>query len=134
MMVYGILSAVFPSEFIRMVGRYIAPINLLAALFHIGIIIPNKNVKKRYFTYVGIIIGETLMFILLSLILNVSLTNTLLAKISVIIIMLTISIIILDIGRYIKDTKPNIAMILYFIFFVGIIIVAGQVLIMVINL
>jgi hypothetical protein len=133
MIVYGILSAVFPSEFIRMVGRYIAPIPLLAALFHIGIIIPNKDVKKRYFTYIGIIIGETLLFILLSLILNVSLTNTLLAKISVIIIMLTIFIIILDIGRYIKNTRPNIAMVLYLIFFVGIIIVAGQVLIMVIN-
>jgi hypothetical protein len=115
------------------VGRYIAPIPLLAALFHIGMIIPNKNVKKRYFIYVGIIVGETLLFILLSLILNVSLTNTLLASISVIIIMLTIFIIILDIGRYIKDTKPNIAMVLYVIFFVGIIIVAGQILILVIN-
>ncbi|MDR2600823.1 MAG: hypothetical protein LBC73_11185, partial [Oscillospiraceae bacterium] len=49
MMVYGILFAIFPSEILRVVGRYIAPIPLLAALFHIGMIIPNKNVKKRYF-------------------------------------------------------------------------------------
>ena len=46
MMAIGIIFAAFPKEWFGVVGRYIAPLPLLAALFHIGLIIPNREVKK----------------------------------------------------------------------------------------
>jgi len=125
----GILSTIISRDWFGIVGMCIAILAALAAFFHIGIIIPNKTVKKKYFIYIVIIISETLLTLLLSVILGVGLRDTWLASISMGIIFLTILIILLDIGRFLKDTHPNVTMTLYIFFFIGLVMLLGNILI-----
>ena len=124
----GILSAIVSRGWFNVVGICVASLAMLAAFFHIGKVIPSNVVKKKYYTYIGTILCEILLFLLLSIILDVSLRDTLLALIAANVVFMTLFIIVLDIGRYIKNTKPNVAIVLYIVFFVGLVIVVGNLL------
>jgi len=57
----GVSSAIISHGWFSIVAICITALALLAAIIHIGIIIPNMEVKKRYFIYSGTIFATVIM-------------------------------------------------------------------------
>jgi len=84
----------------------------------------NKPVRRKHFIYIGVVFGEIIFFTLLSLTLNISILGTWLTLVIINLILLTTIIMLIYVGRIIRgiDEKPTFA--LYFIVFLGILILA----------
>jgi hypothetical protein len=80
----------------------------------------DEGIKRKYFIYLSIVFGEIVFFQLLLAALNMHTENTWLGLIATNIVFLTISRMLVDIAKTIKNTNHKISRSLYYIVFVGI--------------
>ena len=119
MTVIMLLAEIFRYTLLGTIAGYLILLTMLAMLFHIGKVMQNILVKKKYFVYISVIAFQVIILQTISAILNVSLTNTWFAFIGVNVVFLTIFIMLIDIARTITSESEKVALALYVIVFIG---------------
>jgi len=112
--------SVFLGTWIGVVGGYVSLSVILLALFHIGRIISNKTIRKRYFIYVSIFVGGNILFHLLPALLGIGARNTWFALIGANIMFLAFLIMVFDIARLLQQRYEKVALPLRVVFFFGV--------------
>ena len=103
------------------IGDSLLILSLGAMLFDIGKSITNKKVHIKYIIYTSILVGEILLMVVISKLLGVSTENTWLGTIGTIIIFTTLSIVLFNIAKAVKNTHLGLSIFLYLIIFILII-------------
>ena len=93
----------------------LAILSICIILFDIGRSIANKQTQKKYIIYTGVLTGEILTLVLFSKLLGVSTENTWLGAIGVTIIFATLSIMVFNIAKAVKNTRAGLGCFLYII-------------------
>jgi len=111
-----LLSEAFVTTWFHAVHEYILLALLLVMLFHFGKVIQNKLVRKKYFIYISIVIGQGIIYQLLSTIYfehisNLSWPETVAFNVALI----TLIIMLFDIAGTLNKTNEKASTTLYII-------------------
>jgi hypothetical protein len=117
----AILSEILKSTRIFTYVEYLSPLAMCAMLCHIGAVMQNKFVKKKYFFYLSIIIGEGILFNVFFITLNAN-GDSWIFVIGFAIIFLTLLIMLFDMAKTVKDTNKKVSWILSIIAFVCVVL------------
>ncbi|MDR2598998.1 MAG: hypothetical protein LBC73_01830 [Oscillospiraceae bacterium] len=120
--IIGLFSELFKDTWFYAISEYLMIVVMFAMLFHIGKVMENELIKKKYYIYISIIASEIVFFQILSAILYDNSTNTWLSLIALNVVFVTAVIMLFDIARIINKTKENVGCILYAIALVGIVV------------
>ena len=120
-----ILLYIYENPLVDIFRNTLFILSMCAILFDIGRSISNTQTKKKYIVYTSILVGEISTIVLISKLLGVSTENTLFGAIGVTIIFATLSIMLFNIARAVKNTRPGVGCILFaiiFMFTIGVIV------------
>ena len=91
------------------IGEILISLMVFLILLDVGRRIQNEAVKKRYFIYIGITVGEIALLLMLSNMLNVGTVNTWLGLVGANMLVGTILAMLFDIARFI-DKKGRLVL------------------------
>jgi hypothetical protein len=86
---------------------------LLFFIFEIGNLIKNKKVRKRYFIYVSVFLGQFSISLLIRNIFDVDLENTWISTVGISVLFFTVAVAMFDAARLIKNVY--LSCLLYFV-------------------
>ena len=107
-LVLEVLTRLLTNAWFNYVSNVVVVVALCGMLFHIGKLIVNMEIKRKYFIYMGIIVGVAILLSVLSAIMGIAVQDTWLGLIGGGVMLIASYVMFFDISRVVAKTNDKL--------------------------